>query len=91
MKRATFQYSLKVDVCMDDSVVRVVVEHTPELFAILGLCKLDECLPMLILQDRAFYRARSTPHWVLYKATISGWGAAPDPTDTRPIFDPAQR
>jgi len=72
--------------------LRVVVEHSPELFVILGLCREDEAPPEMFVRGRTYYRARSTPRWVLYRAALSGGGAAaPDPNDLRPVFAPGQR
>lgn len=58
--------------------VRVVVQHSPHLFAILGLHDLDACPSVLQFPDseRTFYRAQSTPRWVLYKPAVQGHGEA---------------
>lgn len=70
--------------------IRVVVEHTPALFAILGLY--DDNLPQtLTIDGQTFYRAETHDHYVLYKAALSGWGAAGQPNDPRPVFDAGQR
>ena len=75
--------------------VRVIVEHAPNLFAIIGLHDEAECAQMLTMVDaekipHTYYRARSTPRWVLYRAAVSGWGAG-QPGDTRPPFESGQR
>lgn len=56
------------------SPLRVVIEHAENYFAILGLVEEKECLPTLVLQERTFYRVKSTPRWVLYRGAISGYG-----------------
>lgn len=58
--------------------VRVVVQHTPHLYAMLGLHDLDACPSTLQFDDseRTFYRAQSTPRWVLYKPAVQGHGEA---------------
>ena len=72
--------------------VRIVAEHSPSRFAILGLCREDEAPPEMFVNGTTYYRAKSTPRWILYRAAISGWGAAaPDPSDPRPVFSPGQR
>lgn len=74
--------------------IRVVAQHAPNLFAIFGLAeKHEDCPATLHVDDRGtYYRAESHDHWVLYKAALSGWGAAaPNPNDARPVFDPRQR
>lgn len=72
-------------------VIRVVVQHAPNLFAILGL--FDPELPAtLTMNGKTFYRAEVKDHYVLYRAALSGWGAAaPNPGDDRPVFAPGQR
>ena len=50
----------------------------------LGLAVEAECLPILTVGGLTFYRAQSTPRWVLYKRAIEGWG------ETKPLH-PAQR
>lgn len=74
--------------------IRVVAQHAPNLYAILGLFPNDaETLaPTIAINGLTYYRAESHDRWVLYKAALSGWGAAaPNPTDTRPTFDARQR
>ena len=75
--------------------LRVVVEHTPQLFAILGLHDETACEPTLTLLDadgrpHTYYRTRSTPRWVLYRAAVSSIGAG-QPGDPQPAFSPDQR
>jgi hypothetical protein len=65
--------------------LRVVVEHIPnQQYAILGLATDAECLPVLQVGGITFYRAQSTPRWVLYKRAIAGWGE-------RKTLDPRQQ
>jgi hypothetical protein len=54
--------------------VRVVVEHSPSFYEILGLKLLAECLPQLAVDGTTFCRVQSTPRWVLYRAAIQGHG-----------------
>lgn len=56
--------------------VRVVIEHAPTFYEILGLMPESDCPPILQVQghDTTFYRARSTPRWVLYRAAVKGHG-----------------
>lgn len=71
---------------------RVVAQHSPSLFAILGLFPEEQLTSTINLDGLTYYRAQSKHHYVLYKAAISGWGAAaPNPNDPRPVFDAGQR
>jgi hypothetical protein len=56
--------------------VRVVVEHSPSLYTLLGLMLLTDCPPVLQVRghDSTFYRVESNDRWVLYRAAITGWG-----------------
>lgn len=54
--------------------IRVVAQHSPSLFVILGLAELAECPLTMVVQDRTYYKAESYDHYVLYKAAISGHG-----------------
>ena len=49
--------------------VRVVVEYTPALYALLGLSD-PPCPALITHSERTFYLAKSTPRWVLYKPSI---------------------
>lgn len=72
--------------------IRVVAQHAPNLFAILGFIEPDECPIELTVNDLTYYKAERHERWVLYKAALSGWGAAaPNPSDPRPVFDARQR
>ena len=51
--------------------VRVVVEYTPSLYALLGLSD-PPCPALITHSERTFYLAKSTPRWVLYKAVPAG-------------------
>ena len=68
--------------------LRVVVRHEPNLYAILGFAEDSECEPTLTANDSAgvshtFYRVKSTPRWVLYHKAVSNSGAE--------SFNPAQQ
>lgn len=70
---------------------RVVVQHSPSLFS---LAPADETTLTAVFEHngQTYYRAETHAHWVLYRAALSGWGAAaPNPEDARPVFDPRQR
>lgn len=54
--------------------IRVVAQHAPNLFAILGLFRETELTPTIALGTRTYYRAESKVHYVLYRAAISGHG-----------------
>lgn len=54
--------------------VRVVVQHDPNLFAILGIEEDANCPREISVEGHTFYRAASTPRWVLYKPALRGWG-----------------
>lgn len=66
--------------------VRVVVEHSPAHYEILGLMLESDCPPSLRIagHDVTFYRSQSTPRWVLYKQAVKGWGE-------RKTLDPRQQ
>jgi len=70
--------------------IRVVFQYTPALF---GLVLLDEAelTPVIAYGGHSYYRSETHAHYVLYRMAVSGWGAAPNPDDPRPVFDPAQR
>lgn len=55
--------------------IRVVAQHSPSLFAILGLAEEHELPPQMKVEghDTTYYRAETHDHYVLYKAAISGW------------------
>jgi len=60
-------------------VIRVVVEHHPDLFSILGYVDEAQLNSSLSLVGRdgvphTYYRSRSTTRWVLYRAAITGHG-----------------
>lgn len=67
-------------------IVRVVIEHHPKLYAILGLSEEDKCPKTLGIDGRTFYRAKSTGRWVLYRGAVSGHGDYSGKT-----FSPAQQ
>lgn len=73
--------------------IRVVAQHSPALFAILGVFPESETTlaPTIKIDGQTYYRTETHHHYVLYKAALSGWGAAGRPNDPRPAFDPAQR
>ncbi len=76
------------------ALVRVMVEHTPSIFALFGMVPLDECHPVLELPDadgerHTYYRARSTVRWVYYKPAIVG-APAPQAHPDLPLH-PEQR
>jgi hypothetical protein len=75
------------------SLIRVVAQHAPNLFGLLGLMNSEECPSVIVVEGRGtYYRAETHDHYILYKAALSGWGAAaPNPEDARPVFDPRQR
>ncbi|HKB80739.1 MAG TPA: hypothetical protein VKH35_13580 [Thermoanaerobaculia bacterium] len=70
--------------------IRVVFEYTPSIF---GLVYLDEAelTPVITYGGRSYYRAETHQHYVKYRSALSGWGAAPNADDPRPVFDPQQR
>lgn len=72
--------------------IRVVCQDSPSLFRMLGICREEECAPVIDDGRMTYYLAERHHHYILYKAALSGWGAAaPNPMDPRPVFDPAQR
>jgi hypothetical protein len=59
--------------------LRVVVRHAPNLYAIVGLAEDVECPQTLTTPDsegasHTFFRVKSTPRWVLYHAAVEGHG-----------------
>lgn len=56
--------------------VRVVVEHSPTFYEVLGLMAPADCPAVLEIPGygTTFYRTASTPRWVLYKKAIQGHG-----------------
>lgn len=71
--------------------IRVVIQHSPSLFSMALVDEVD-LTPTFAYDDQTYYRAETHDHYVLYRAAISGWGAAaPNPNDARPVFDPRQR
>jgi len=64
--------------------IRMVLESSPSLYYIVGLCEDAEALASFQYDGATYYRSRSTPRWVLYKAAISGWGELK-------VLDPRQR
>lgn len=58
--------------------IRIVVQHSPTLFAILGLIDEASLMPELIAYGQTFYRSETHDHYVLYKAALTGWGEAPN-------------
>ncbi len=77
--------------------IRIVAEHAPNLFAIVGWFDQTDDLPATLELDAlgtraTYYKSIVKQHFVLYRRAISGWGAAaPNPNDARPVFDPRQR
>ncbi len=77
--------------------IRVMVEHSPKLFEIIGWYDAPSLTgeaplpPTIESSGQTFYRVLTKPTYVLYRAAISGWGASKDPSDTRPVFPAAQR
>lgn len=61
---------------MAATTLRVVVEHAPTFYEILGVVAATDCPVVLQIpgHDTTFYRAQSTPRWVLYKAAVRGHG-----------------
>lgn len=71
--------------------IRVVVQHSPSLYSI-APAEEAALTSTFEHEGQTYYRAETHDHWVLYKAALSGWGAAaPNPNDARPVFDPRQR
>ncbi len=72
--------------------VRVVVEHSPAFYEILGVMVDTDCPPTLQVRgyDTTFYRCQSTPRWVLYRAAVKGHGER-NSGGGRHTLDPAQR
>ena len=59
--------------------LRVVIRHEPNLYAIIGLAEDSDCAPSFTQTDsegteHTFFRFKSTPRWVLYHAAVSGAG-----------------
>ena len=56
--------------------IRVVVRHAPNMYAIIALCEENECPQEIKLDERpgapTYYRVTSTDRWVLYHAAVSG-------------------
>jgi hypothetical protein len=61
---------------MAATVVRVVVEHSPAFYEILGVMLESDCPSVLQVRgtDTTVYRGQSTPRWVLYRAAVTGHG-----------------
>jgi hypothetical protein len=69
-----------------DLMIRIVVQYTPALYAILGFAdSVETCPTTLTVHDLPFYRTRSTDRWVLYRQAVQGSGKAGGD------FDPAQQ
>lgn len=74
--------------------IRVIAQHSPSLFVMLGMAEDYELPATMKVQgyETTYYLAERHDHYALYKAALSGWGAAaPNPGDARPVFDPRQR
>ncbi len=59
--------------------LRVVIRHEPNLYAIIGLAEESDCASSFTQKsskgvERTFFRFKSTPRWVLYHAAVSGTG-----------------
>ena len=54
--------------------VRVVAQHAPNLFAIVGLFDPDGLPSSTEFDGETYYRAESHDHWILYKRAVTGWG-----------------
>lgn len=60
---------------------RVIAEHAPNLFAIIGFYDGDDPPLTMTIQDvdgnpATYYRVRSTPRWIVYRRAITGSGGA---------------
>jgi hypothetical protein len=72
--------------------IRVVLEHSPSLYVLCGLIDEAELGPTMTVNDNeTYYRSVIKSHYQLYKRALSGWGAAGNPDDPRPVFAPGQR
>lgn len=60
------------------ALTRVMVEDSPSFFRLFAMIPVDDCLPVLQIEEYTYYRHRSTPRWVWYKAAISGSGETMD-------------
>lgn len=58
--------------------IRVVLQYSPTLFGIAGLYDDAACHQTVHENGQTFYRARSTPRWILYRHTVKGWGQTSD-------------
>ena len=47
--------------------IRVVAQHAPALYAILGIFSEEDCLLTLTLDDETYDLAARYPKWVLYR------------------------
>lgn len=65
--------------------IRVVLQHSPTLYEIVGLFDAETTKPTLTYGDekRTYYHTQSTDRWQLYVAAVTGHGAA--------AFDPRQQ
>lgn len=70
--------------------IRVVAQHSPNVYAIVGLFDEENLTPTVQLEGVTYYRAETHVHFVLYKAAISGWGSKHDHGGTM-MPDPRQR
>lgn len=73
--------------------IRVVAQHSPTLFEILGVFPGadDTLVPAIEIDGETYYKSDVKNHYALYKRALSGWGAAGNPEDSRPVFAPGQR
>lgn len=56
------------------NMVRVIAQDSPSLYRFLGLVDERHCTQTISIpgRDATYYRDKSTPKWVLYKAAIQG-------------------
>ena len=64
------------------ALTRVMVEDSPCFYRLFGMVPIEQCTPSITVEGHTFFRYRSTPRWVWYKAAISSTGQT---------FDKAQR
>lgn len=60
---------------MSERLRRVVVKHSPSLFEIAGLgTDAETAAQSFTRNDVTYYRAQSTPRWVLFRRAVKGHG-----------------
>ena len=65
---------------------RVVLQHTPKIFALVGIH--DDAEPWLAgtqveISGKTYFRAETHDHYILLKAAVEGWGGTTYPPDAR--------